>query len=468
MKHFFLSLTMAIACLNTTADVLDLDRDHLLNLATQRPLVMIDKAQGDQLQPNTNGGSSNSGPLPTGAQSCGLSTIRELLESFDAAQPVADALYKDKIAFCNMYSYSFYNAENVKFYGNWGGQHISMRRTSQEGLVYCENFIYDGLTQPLYIDKSDNSVTMPTFVLSGTQYKTEVNGLFRDEITSKFYMINWDYLSQNAEPADIHGQLLDDGSIAFDDDFCYYMISYTRHYDAKGVLRSKDTTEYMTYMFHDLTLIVPNAKHDFKDLNNESRSADVYMYQPDDTTVVAMNLWGLGGQGSVMYIHPDGSMLFPLQRLFYYNVESYNQEGLYYSPYFYNFNGTIATAKAADTHGNVTDGVISWGTNTVADYYIYGEVMLKASTGNYLGMYFGCYSDNQLHYTDLLPSDSPMPGDVNGDGIMNISDVTTLTDLLLSTASSDTMPDNTDVNGDGTVNISDVTTLIDTLLGSHD
>lgn len=121
MKHFFLSLMMAITCLNAMADVLDLDRDHLMYLTTQRPLVMIDKAQGDQLQPNTNGGSSNSGPLPTGAQSCGLSTIRELLESLDAAQPVADALYKDKIAFCNMYSYGFYNAENVKFYGNWGG-----------------------------------------------------------------------------------------------------------------------------------------------------------------------------------------------------------------------------------------------------------------------------------------------------------------------------------------------------------
>ena len=458
---------MATACLNVSAGVIDFDREHLLHLRTQDPMGLLDSSQRDPLQPNTNGGSGNSGPMPTAAQSSDLSTIRELLESFYAAKPVTDALYKDKIAFCDFYTYNFYNAGNVRFYANWGGHHVSMRRSSQEGLVYCKNFLFDGLTQPLYIDKSDNSVTMPTFVLSGTRYEKKADGLFRDEITTEFYMINWEYLSQNAEPADIHGRLLDDGSIVFDDDFCYYMIAYTRHYDAKNVLRSRDTTEYMTNLFSGLIMIVPNAKHDYKNAYNEPCSADVYMYQPNDTTVVAMNLWGLGGHGSVMNIHEDGSMLFPLQPLFYYNVESYNQEGLYYSPYFYNFNGSTESAKATDTHGNVTDGVISWGYNTVADYYAFGEVMLKASTFNYPGLYFGSYFNNQLYYTETNQADYPMPGDVNGDGTNNISDVTTLIDLLLNTASSGSMPDTADVNGDGTVNISDVTTLIDQLLGSN-
>ena len=54
-----------------------------------------------------------------------------------------------------------------------------------------------------------------------------------------------------------------------------------------------------------------------------------------------------------------------------------------------------------------------------------------------------------------------IPGDVNGDGSVNISDVTTLIDMLLGNGSTSPAAD---VNGDGSVSISDVTTLIDMLL----
>ena len=55
-------------------------------------------------------------------------------------------------------------------------------------------------------------------------------------------------------------------------------------------------------------------------------------------------------------------------------------------------------------------------------------------------------------------------GDVNGDGNINISDVTNLIDLLLS---GDELPAYADVNGDGGVNIKDVTDLIDMLLSGN-
>lgn len=57
-----------------------------------------------------------------------------------------------------------------------------------------------------------------------------------------------------------------------------------------------------------------------------------------------------------------------------------------------------------------------------------------------------------------------IPGDVNGDGLVNISDVTNLIDKLLN----DPVIDNpaADMNGDGVVNITDVTILIDRLLNS--
>ena len=55
-------------------------------------------------------------------------------------------------------------------------------------------------------------------------------------------------------------------------------------------------------------------------------------------------------------------------------------------------------------------------------------------------------------------------GDVNGDGNVNISDVTALIDLLLGSDSSTYHAENADCNVDGNVTISDVTTLIDALL----
>ena len=52
-------------------------------------------------------------------------------------------------------------------------------------------------------------------------------------------------------------------------------------------------------------------------------------------------------------------------------------------------------------------------------------------------------------------------GDVNGDGEVNIGDVTTLIDYLLS---DETAPEMADVNEDGEVNIGDATRIIDIIL----
>ena len=56
-------------------------------------------------------------------------------------------------------------------------------------------------------------------------------------------------------------------------------------------------------------------------------------------------------------------------------------------------------------------------------------------------------------------------GDVNGDGSVNISDVTALIDLLLGGGTISNPA--ADCNQDGSVNISDVTALIDYLLSNH-
>lgn len=59
--------------------------------------------------------------------------------------------------------------------------------------------------------------------------------------------------------------------------------------------------------------------------------------------------------------------------------------------------------------------------------------------------------------------DLEAPGDVNGDGKVNVSDVTTLVNMILGVIPKD--EEHADVNGDGKVNVSDVTALINIILG---
>ena len=61
------------------------------------------------------------------------------------------------------------------------------------------------------------------------------------------------------------------------------------------------------------------------------------------------------------------------------------------------------------------------------------------------------------HYSDI-------PGDVNGDGYIAISDVTNLIDILLNGGD---IPAEADINGDGNVSIKGVTDLIDILLSGN-
>ena len=88
----------------------------------------------------------------------------------------------------------------------------------------------------------------------------------------------------------------------------------------------------------------------------------------------------------------------------------------------------------------------------------------------------------QLHYTvDGVKNSSDIvyievfehneepenPGDVTGDGIINVEDVTTLIDYLLGATSGSFTEGNADVNGNGIINVEDVTSLIDLLLGGN-
>jgi hypothetical protein len=59
-----------------------------------------------------------------------------------------------------------------------------------------------------------------------------------------------------------------------------------------------------------------------------------------------------------------------------------------------------------------------------------------------------------------------IPGDVDGDDLVSIADVTAVTDYILGNSDSSFIVTNADVDGDGNIGIADVTALIDQLLGS--
>lgn len=66
-------------------------------------------------------------------------------------------------------------------------------------------------------------------------------------------------------------------------------------------------------------------------------------------------------------------------------------------------------------------------------------------------------------YLESLEGQTPVKGDVNGDGEVNISDINAVIDAIILGHS--TNP-GCDVDGDGEINISDVSALIDIILAS--
>ena len=64
-----------------------------------------------------------------------------------------------------------------------------------------------------------------------------------------------------------------------------------------------------------------------------------------------------------------------------------------------------------------------------------------------------------------LAASSTRKGDINGDGDVNVADVTTLVDYILGKNPTNCNESACDINGDNEINVSDVTSLVDIILG---
>lgn len=135
---------------------------------------------------------------------------------------------------------------------------------------------------------------------------------------------------------------------------------------------------------------------------------------------------------------------------------------LYYQGVHANFDPSQGAMGVAG-HSFIIDGYneqglvhVNWG------WYGNHDGFFDIALLDVRGLQFDDYQDMVLGFIPDRPN--TLLGDVDGDGVVSISDVTTLIDMLLN---GDTAghPE-ADVDGDGKVSISDVTDLIDLLL-SH-
>lgn len=193
---------------------------------------------------------------------------------------------------------------------------------------------------------------------------------------------------------------------------------------------------------HDNTAIRSSRLHT---TSTDSVVAPVYMYQPDDSTLVVYNLFGNSNSMLCMTIGTDSVVNFPCQEVIY-NASSQAD----YSNYTLSGDSLVA--------GNVaqaTDSLISWG-----QCILYGS-------HSYYDYY---YTNNRLYFTDgdkfIL---GVMRGDVDRNRTVNISDVVS----LISRISNQQLepcdnfnPMAADVNGDNAINITDVILLIAGLSGN--
>ena len=145
------------------------------------------------------------------------------------------------------------------------------------------------------------------------------------------------------------------------------------------------------------------------------------------------------------------AMTAPARRFYIYHVEIYNGDLTAMPP-----------RRAIEEQGDSTWRQVSGIVDTC-------YTVRALAGGTYEYFVKAVYTDgtqglwsNIQHVSLSGNGDGPLAGDVNGDGEVNINDVTTLISYLLDSEIS--LSGNTDVNNDGETTINDVSTLIDILL----
>ena len=388
--------------------------------------------------------------------------VRPVAKSGSASFGISSsAMLGERICFLHVYGWNELstgmvevNAADPFYVGGWLTDVVA---GDQSGYVMLQNGLLLDVAQPLKVNYNANTVTLeaseePFGTKSSTTTITSGRMTTTIDSTLYYYIVNEDWLVNYGELADVTGEILEDGSIHIADGFAIYVetvVTTTITPKTGEPTQYTDETHSITPLYRDTWLMVPNGVHEYtRQSDGVACSNAVYMYQSNDTVYV-QNLYGFGGPVCYMVLSEDGSMSYPGQPL--RDIEDATApsgDGMWY-------NATAGSGSVtAGNEGEVTSQAITWGTTTPWDH-----------NSTWQG-----WSNNSLRWTNgksfVIPGQYKL-GDVNRDGNVSITDVTSLVDHLLSGElgeADDFNPAAADCTLDGSVGIADVAALVDLLV----
>ena len=151
-----------------------------------------------------------------------------------------------------------------------------------------------------------------------------------------------------------------------------------------------------------------------------------------------------------------------------YGVVTKNSDGTY-SPVFTKTASNVEIEDGGIVNLDLSGDYSNYYMTQGKTYYavVYTPYFSYATETNWMW-----FLDDPVPFTigDWVTPPDPqfIPGDVNNDGLVNISDVTAIIDYMLTQDASTINFDAADLNEDGVVNISDVTALIDMMVGESE
>ena len=152
-------------------------------------------------------------------------------------------------------------------------------------------------------------------------------------------------------------------------------------------------------------------------------------------TNIAFNACKIGTNGGKFDLNLDGSPLYSGE------VPNRNNEaGGYYSSYDKSLSSTSATSHD----------------------FVFNIYTLDGSKNKTMGL------GNIVITGELTENINLIMGDVNGDGLVNITDVVCLVNYVLDSDASNINLEISDINGDGIINITDVVSLVNLILVEHE
>jgi len=329
-----------------------------------------------------------------------------------------DLILGNKLIFSEQYTLDTLGnvvEDPIFFYGGWNAELEKV----EEG-VYQTCMYFKSIPFTVNVNLEANTAEMVMDNIGAWQWSdTTKAGNTTTICDTTEYLFIWDeaYIlndAEDAEPANIQGQIYADGSINFPDGWTLYVIDMT----TKRVIRngntqtSRDTTAGLLCGFmHDTWMMTPTAKHTYVDTyDNSEGENDVYMFQYNADTTLVWNMYGLGNRGNLWIINEDGTAKFPNMQ---YGGDMASQreylEGKYAQYDWTNADhvtligwdptGGSDGTGGGDTssefiEGNVTPEAITWG-NMVWSWW--GQ---NPSTGGWVFLSYPPFDNNALTFTN--------------------------------------------------------------------